>query len=55
MENRNVMTPELENVGNRLYNFFSEMLERTPGDNSPGSTENDRKYQSLWEFWEKEL
>ncbi|MBI9058805.1 hypothetical protein L3049_19790 [Labilibaculum sp. DW002] len=39
-------------VGNRLYDFFLDILTVQKGNNV---RDEENTYGSIWEFWEKEL
>jgi len=39
-------------IGNRLYEFFLDIL---VSQKSESHAEHENPYNSMWEFWEKEL
>lgn len=58
MEKRRVISTDVEKIEVRLFNFFSELLERSNGEQTGRENtgpSSDKSYKSIWEFWDKEL
>ncbi|MFA8436437.1 MAG: hypothetical protein ACEPOZ_18160 [Marinifilaceae bacterium] len=55
MENQKMIGADLDKVASRLYNFFSDIMERTQKETGRVKSDEEGKIGSLWEFWDNEL